>query len=162
MCACRERQRFGKSTAILQKRRRRRRKKSRGLMTTVVQGTYTGYHSHYSYQSLPTDINYMPERKILYIWIKYGLCSAATIPVIILTGRRMQGSTLSRPRRVWKWRRKAAAPRRMETRRGKGRKKEKRRKQTKTARYQRRRSQRRRARLVIEKVVVFVLVSFKI
>lgn len=61
MYACRERQRFGKSMGILQKRRRRRRKKSRGPMTTVVQGTYTVYHRHYSYPSLPTDINYTPD-----------------------------------------------------------------------------------------------------
>lgn len=74
---------------------------------------------------------------------------AATTPAIIRTGRQTQGSTLNRPRRAWKWKRKAAAPRKMERRRGTGRRKERRRKPTKTAHYQRRRSQRRRGRFVI-------------
>lgn len=72
----------------------------------------------------------------------------------------MPGSTLNRPRRALKWRRKAAAQRRMGRRRGRGRRKGRKTKQTKTAHYQRRRSQRRRGRFVISNELHFHVFCF--
>lgn len=91
-----------------------------------------------------------------YIWTFYlFLCdvSAVTTPAITQTGQRTQGSTLNRPRKALRWKRKAAARRRTEKRRGIRRKRGRKTKQTKMEHYQRKRSQRRRGRCVISNVI---------
>ena len=142
MCVPRERWRFGRSTDTPQRRRRKRSRRSPGPTTTAVQGK-----KHLSYQ-LSLYKNTICRR---YICVFNLLSLAVITPAITPTGRRTPGSTLSRPRRAWRWRRRAAAQRKTARRRGTGRKRGRRTRWTKTERYQRRSSQRRRGRSVVRK-----------
>lgn len=131
-------------------RRRRSNKKSPGRKTTVVQGKTQSCLSN-TWIISPTDtcthhIETLSHTSVHFIFSVDVF--TVTTPVITPTGQPTQGSTLSRLRRVWEWKRKAAAQRKKERRRGTGRRIERRTRSTKTTKYQRRSSQRRRGRLV--------------